>query len=379
MDIDACGREHRDLAVPACVHLCSIGQRSRQGFRATSRTSGGRVRRTTAPMERSATFPRRHRGQRPGPGRPGAGGRRDPRTRGVDDVLPGSRRRRLAPRRAGRRPSRRGRSDGHGPVADILPLVVHASHDMPYLLVEAGRDGGDLSLHGASRSGVAWEAHGDDLHLSKVRGGGWSHRRLQAHTEEMWRRNAADLVESVTKLWAGRCLRLWCWPATCERARRFAGVCPTTSPTPSWRWTATPWRRGEPSRRAVDDTIGHELDRLAVAEERDALDELATQRDRGDAAVACGPPSPRCARPGLVCCSSTPRSPSRAAGRPRGSSLDRPARGRRRPPRRSNGQTAPDIGVLRAAALTAAAVLVVEAGHLPDDAGTAALVRWRTP
>lgn len=42
-------------------------------------------------------------------------------------------------------------------------------------------------------------------------------------------------------------------------------------------------------------------------------------------------------------------------------------------------QTEPLIGVLRAAALTDAAALLVRPGHLPDDAGMAALTRWPEP
>lgn len=84
---------------------------------------------------------------------------------------------------------------GHGHAADILPLIVHASHDVPYLLVQASRDGGELSLHEASRPALTRQVEGEDLHLSNVRGGGWSHRRLQQHSEEVWRMNAANLAD----------------------------------------------------------------------------------------------------------------------------------------------------------------------------------------
>lgn len=267
---------------------------------------------------------------------------------------------------------------GHGPVADILPLVVHASGDVPYLLVEAGRDGGDVSLHGASRPTVSWEVQGEDLHLSKVRGGGWSHRRLHAHTEEVWRRNAADLVESVAALWAAGAPRVLVLSGDVrarEKVRRGLPDHLANAVVEVDRHTVPEGA----SRRAVDDALNDELHRLAAADEHDALAELATQMERSDAAVGLRSTvaalrssrarvvliDPWVDTEGLLVVLAQPpwvALPDEADAYP-GEVL---------------GQTAAHIGVLRAAALTGAAVLVVEPGHLPDDADIAALVRWPT-
>lgn len=85
-----------------------------------------------------------------------------------------------------------------GALPALVPLVATSAHDIPYLVVEAARDGGRVSAYHASRMpAFVDEVIGEALHLSKVPGGGWSQRRYQQTTEEVWRRNAHQVVEDV--------------------------------------------------------------------------------------------------------------------------------------------------------------------------------------
>ena len=45
------------------------------------------------------------------------------------------------------------------------------------------------------------DVEGETVHLTKVHGGGWAHRRFQQTTEEVWRRNAQEVAETVERNW----------------------------------------------------------------------------------------------------------------------------------------------------------------------------------
>lgn len=267
-------------------------------------------------------------------------------------------------------------SMGHGPAADILPLVVHAAHDVSYLLVEAGRDGGEISLHGSSPAVVRREVQGEDLHLSKVRGGGWSHRRLQQHTEEVWRRNAAELVGSVVDLWQRSTPRLLVLTGDVRAREKVRRALPEYLDA----LVAEVDRHTVPdgaSSHAVDRTISRQLETLAVEDERAVLDELAVQLERGDAAV--GPRATlealRSSRAGLVLIDPDAPPEQDVAVLAEAPWVAMPEDGEAHPGR-VTGTTAAHVGILRAAGLTGASAMVPEHGHLPGDAGVAALVRW---
>lgn len=265
---------------------------------------------------------------------------------------------------------------GHGPSADILPLVVHAAHDVPYMLVEAGRDGGEISLHGGSVTEVSRDVQGDDHHLSKVRGGGWSHRRLQQHTEEVWRRNAAELVDSVVDLWqhsAPRLLVLAGDVRAREKVRRAL-------PEHLERAVAEVDRHTVPegaSSQAIDRTISRELERLATDEEHAAIDELAAQLERGEAAggLRATVEALRSARAGVVLVDPTALPDQDVVVLDEAPWVAMPPEGQAH--RGDVSRTAAaHVGILRAAALTGASVMVTEHDHLPGGTGIAALVRW---
>jgi Bacterial archaeo-eukaryotic release factor family 2 len=88
-----------------------------------------------------------------------------------------------------------------GELPVLAPLAQHDAHQLPYLLVEAGREGARLT---AAQPGTGPEAveevSGETLHLTKVRSGGWAHRRMQQTAEEVWRRNAVEVAADVERM-----------------------------------------------------------------------------------------------------------------------------------------------------------------------------------
>src|SRR5690606_92723 len=91
---------------------------------------------------------------------------------------------------------------GHGPVPSVLPLPRHPSGGARYLVVETGREGGQVRLEHAGRGTAekVEDVEGSADSLNKVPGGGWSHARYQRHSEEVWRQNQDEVAETVDRL-----------------------------------------------------------------------------------------------------------------------------------------------------------------------------------
>ena len=87
------------------------------------------------------------------------------------------------------------------PVPDLLPLVKHQPDDFPYVVAEVSREEGEIRLHRAGRRETLESRHvrGSDETLKKVPGGGWSQGQYQHRTEEVWRRNANQVVGEIDK------------------------------------------------------------------------------------------------------------------------------------------------------------------------------------
>ena len=91
---------------------------------------------------------------------------------------------------------------GHGPLPAVLPLLRHQSRDVSYLVVETGREGARIRSERAGRRSEAThtEVEGRTDSLPKVQAGGWSQRRYQMHTQEIWKQNQGEVAEVVDRL-----------------------------------------------------------------------------------------------------------------------------------------------------------------------------------
>lgn len=90
----------------------------------------------------------------------------------------------------------------YGLVPGLLPLIAHRPRDLSYVVVEANREGGVVKLFrlGSSAPESEEEIEGETEQIRKVQLGGWSHRRFQQHAEETWKRNEAQIAESIDEL-----------------------------------------------------------------------------------------------------------------------------------------------------------------------------------
>lgn len=84
------------------------------------------------------------------------------------------------------------------PVADPVDLVADTDGAVAYAVVAADRVGADVYAYPAGGDLVD-ERHytGATLHITKVPSGGWSQRRFQENTEQVWRLNAENSAREV--------------------------------------------------------------------------------------------------------------------------------------------------------------------------------------
>lgn len=89
-----------------------------------------------------------------------------------------------------------------GPIPDLLPLAAVQNADVEYLLVQAERADAEIGRYRASAPAVldSEEVHGDTENLTKVPLGGYSQGKYQHRTEEVWRRNGAEVAAEVNRL-----------------------------------------------------------------------------------------------------------------------------------------------------------------------------------
>ncbi|PXY31897.1 Vms1/Ankzf1 family peptidyl-tRNA hydrolase [Prauserella muralis] len=80
----------------------------------------------------------------------------------------------------------------------LLPLVEHGEQAPPYVVAVVDHVGADVTAYDG-RGGIIEERtiEGSDHPVHKVRGGGWSQRDIQAHTDEVTRHNIDQVAEHV--------------------------------------------------------------------------------------------------------------------------------------------------------------------------------------
>jgi hypothetical protein len=88
-----------------------------------------------------------------------------------------------------------------GSVPMLSSILERRAADLPVVLGMVDRTGADLSWSaplaaGATGAGSA-EVDGPTIHIRKIRGGGWSHRRFQQRAEDAWERTAGEVAEVI--------------------------------------------------------------------------------------------------------------------------------------------------------------------------------------
>jgi Bacterial archaeo-eukaryotic release factor family 2 len=84
-----------------------------------------------------------------------------------------------------------------GPLPDVSGWVAQVDGEFPFLLVVADREGAEVDVYRSlsQQEHQHTSVEGQTLHINKVPAGEWA--ELQQHTEEVWRRNARSVAETV--------------------------------------------------------------------------------------------------------------------------------------------------------------------------------------
>jgi len=95
-------------------------------------------------------------------------------------------------------------SIGVGAVPDLVPLVAHRPIDLPFLVVQVGKDGGGYRAFKLGHPATADDEErisGETFDQHKVKGGfgDWKQPRWQSRTEEVWRQNTSEVASAIDK------------------------------------------------------------------------------------------------------------------------------------------------------------------------------------
>jgi hypothetical protein len=86
-----------------------------------------------------------------------------------------------------------------GSLPSIAPVIEHRQGTVPFVTVVTDRVGADLVWSGSDDDG-ATTVSGDDDALTKVRKGGWSHRRMQQRAENTWENTANEVAATLVEI-----------------------------------------------------------------------------------------------------------------------------------------------------------------------------------
>jgi hypothetical protein len=263
-------------------------------------------------------------------------------------------------------------------VPNLLPLLIDRNNDALYLIVEAGREGGEIQAFRARHNGTL---HHEDIQgrtdsLNKVQAGGWSHSRYQHHSEEIWKQNQNQLAEAVDALVRELRPRLVVIAGDLRAVQLLSEeLAPASREITST--VATHVRAAGSSRDALDEHVAAKLDELRANDEAAAVDRLSAG-DFENGAVGVGAVL-HALQQGqvetmlldldtlgdrqLFALASEPwvaSAPEEALGVPVLQSV--PAA----------------LALARAALVADSRLMFVDAGRLPQRAGVAAVLRWPT-
>lgn len=270
---------------------------------------------------------------------------------------------------------------GVGAVPDLVPLVAHRPVDLPFLVVHASKEGGAFRAYRLGHAPVTHDeqqvqGRNDTLHYAKA-GTGWKQPHWQQHTEEIWKQNSSEVAaavdEAVRSIRPGLVVvagdvtaRELLVKALSNEARALTSVFPGDP------------RADTAAKQAFVEHVETALARVVATRRHDLEDLLRTHVGRGDNLAVTGLGSVvaalQQAQGAVVALDSVAvgeRTLLALAGAPWVATAPEQAAG------------TPVIGavpavcaLVRAAVLTDAELVLVNAASLPGGAAAAALLRW---
>ncbi|TFC90614.1 MULTISPECIES: hypothetical protein [Cryobacterium] len=269
----------------------------------------------------------------------------------------------------------------YGPVPSLLPLLIHRPRDFSYVVAEAGRDGGEITLFRLSRSQPVSRVRveGDTEFLTKVGSEDdfLANGRYQHHTEEVWKRNEGQIAAAIDEVVRDSRAELLMLTGD-VRARQL--LVDQLSPTSRdvLHVVPTNTRPGGATQEELEADVHRHVAAIHAQDAYDALERLGTGQGNGLSEIDFAAVV-RALQQGQVDVLLL------AASRPPGETLIALDREPWLAATPADALGAGELGsvpavdaLIRAAILTDARVIVVSPGALPAEVSAAALLRWST-
>jgi len=270
---------------------------------------------------------------------------------------------------------------GVGAVPDLVPLVAHRPIDLPFLVVHVTREGGTFRAYRLGHAPTAVDeqqvqGRTDTLHYAKA-GTGWKQPHWQAHTEEIWKQTSTEVAgamdDAVRRLRPGLVVvagdvtaRELLVKALSAEARALVTTVPVDP------------RSDDAAKQAFVEHVEIALARVIATRRHDLEDLLRTHVGRGDNLAVTGLGSVvsalQQAQGAVVALDAVAigdRTLLALAGAPWVATAPEQAAGTP-----VVGAVPAVCALVRAAVLTDAELVLVNAASLPGGAAAAALLRW---
>ncbi|MQA01921.1 MAG: hypothetical protein GEV07_04055 [Streptosporangiales bacterium] len=169
-----------------------------------------------------------------------------------------------------------------GKLPEVLPLLRSMRTQLPCLVVNVDAAGADIQIRG--RSDVVDTAVEGDTHpLHKVRGGGWSHRRIHQRVENVTQHNAKVVVDRVAELVKTVAAEVVVLAGDPQAKANFHAVAPPGVQELLVELDVGSRHRGA---RPVDEEVDEVLAARAAADDAGRLEAFREQLGQGERAAA---------------------------------------------------------------------------------------------
>ncbi len=269
----------------------------------------------------------------------------------------------------------------YGPVPSLLPLLIHRPRDLSYVVAEAGRDGGEITLYRLSRSQpiAHVRVEGDTEFLTKIGSEDdfLANGRYQHHTEEVWKRNQGQIAAAIDEVVHDSKAELLVLTGD-VRARQLLVDQLSPASREVLHVVPTNTRPGGAAQEELEGALNRRIGAILAQDEHDALERLETGRGNGLSEIDFSAVVRTLQQSQVDVLLLAPdhmtgetlialdREPWLAA-----TSADALGAG-------DLGSVSAADALIRAAILTDARVMVVSSGELPAQTSVAALLRWST-
>ncbi len=178
-----------------------------------------------------------------------------------------------------------------GPFPNLVPLARARGGQFPYLVAEAGRDGGEVRLYHSSVQGVD-ESRGvtgdpEEAHHAHKVPGRYDEPKNQSATEEIWKRNAVELANQIDEMAREHFVKLIVLAGDVKARELVVGQLGTASKSITTMLEQNT-RAGGADQGAFAKAVAEHVDGVLAAELKALAEKVANKSGNGRAELAVG-------------------------------------------------------------------------------------------